>query len=64
MNQEFNQEPTAEKLSALLNPENLRQTVVAFAPPYLPIPCFPEVIGALLEPVSYTHLTLPTNREV
>ena len=33
----------------MLNPENLRQTVVAFAPPYLPIPCFPEVIGALLE---------------
>ncbi|MDP6728457.1 MAG: hypothetical protein QF675_00665 [SAR324 cluster bacterium] len=49
MNQEFNQEPTAEKLSAMLNPENLRQTVVASAPPFLPIPCFPEVIGALLE---------------
>ena len=23
-----------------------------------------EIVDALLEPVSYTHLTLPTNREV
>ena len=26
--------------------------------------CHPKITAALIEPVSYTHLTLPTNREV
>ena len=49
MNQELKQETSLDGLSAMLHPENLKQTVAISAPPYLPFPCFPDVIGAVLQ---------------
>ncbi len=40
---------TGKIFSGMLEPASLKRSVVASAPPNLPTPCFPEVLGVLLE---------------